>query len=737
MKRPASLLIVTGAVVVAGVGLSSDQLSVLQKTLLLTGALLSSAALIPMWRTHRTGRSSSSDSQNADLREEREAFAEWQQSRLAELQEQSERLAERERDLAVRYAAFQEFLEYPDSRAEPTGSEQQTTALSAADRRVFELLEQEAERFYEKIRGSDYYRDGKVDIAAVRNDLIDLIRRIAAVYSPDSTNPLLETSFEQLARAISRLCLHVLVMLEQLPLEVQRYNINDLYRYFRRAAVSYGAYQKAAPWLKNLSRAGYIGKLAAGANPVTLAAWWLATEAGRFGTRKVVESVVDRQAVAVMHDLVTLVGVEVCNIYGPGFRQRDPAWILGAELTELLSQFPVSRESLRAALQTVTRLPLRSEYDRIYLYRCIAEHKPSGLLPLDPAIVTREQRERIAQELEEFFRRNIHGVTDSNRNEWREAVESRLDLRLKLEESARPHKESQSVAAAAAVFRFLQSVVGLTPEEAVQRLGDAQLLQHLSDEERGEVLSDLKNGATPDRGFHPPDLDPGSEVAGLFLKELVTCAMPNGDCDEHVEQLLTETICYFRRSVTDAASLLHGHRVQLLTARCDAGVSLKRLPEAVIRVLTAELQNNERLVRVYDEVQMSVEPAAVADSPAEIDPMSTNSTVVSAADESSADESSADRHAGILPPANLFLCCLRPESNAPIRCILIDADQQHVIWISAGDAAASRIRGRLIDDCEIRGGKWLHGHLAGHITVPGSLTGGGFTRMFGLLMNPD
>ena len=155
--------------------------------------------------------------------------------------------------------------------------------LSEKDQEVQQILEAEAERVYEKIRANGYSKDGSVDTQLIRDEVVELIERVARVYNPDSTQPLLETSFEQLARAASRICLHSLVLLEQLPLDVKSYNIRQIHDYIRKAVMSYGAYQTAAPWLKRLSRGAYVGRLVAGANPVSLGAWWLATEIGRRG----------------------------------------------------------------------------------------------------------------------------------------------------------------------------------------------------------------------------------------------------------------------------------------------------------------------------------------------------------------------------------------------------------------------------------------------------------------------
>ncbi|MFN9975898.1 MAG: hypothetical protein ACK58T_39000, partial [Phycisphaerae bacterium] len=125
--------------------------------------------------------------------------------------ELAERLNQRERSLTERFVKFQEILEYPVPDVHEKHTSTELRKLSEHDREVHRILEAEAERVYEKIRNSGYLVNGKVDVAAIRAEVLELIQRIARVYSPGSAQPLLETSFEQIARAASRIFLHILV----------------------------------------------------------------------------------------------------------------------------------------------------------------------------------------------------------------------------------------------------------------------------------------------------------------------------------------------------------------------------------------------------------------------------------------------------------------------------------------------------------------------------------------------
>ena len=96
---------------------------------------------------------------------------------------------------------------------------------------------------------------------------------------------------------------------------------------------------------------------------------------GTRGAQALARHVIDRQALALLSSLVRVIGYEVAGIYGGSFRHRDANWIYAAELTELVSEFPLSRDSLAHALREIGALELRSEYDRVFLYRCLANRK--------------------------------------------------------------------------------------------------------------------------------------------------------------------------------------------------------------------------------------------------------------------------------------------------------------------------------------------------------------------------
>lgn len=702
----AAALITTAFIAIIVVAISSLATASTAWWTLLAAAAIVQSSLIWLWP--RQGevdaevvalRAKVSSEQN-HLFEQQEEFDRIRQTLQSELEFREERLQERERDLTSRFARFHEFLEYPveDVHAEKSSGELQK--LTEHDRSVRKLLEAEAERVYEKIRRNGYTVNGKVDLDTIRVEALNLIQQVARIYNPSSQNPLLETSFDQLARAASRICLHVLVLLEQLPVSVQHYNANKLYGYMQKAISSYGVYQKASPWLTYLSRGLYVGRLAAATNPAAIGAWWLATELGKRGAQKVIGNVVDRQAIATLHDLVTVIGVEVAGIYGTGFRQRDAGWILGAELVELVHSFPMSGESLRNGLRHVTALPLRSEYDRIYLYRCLADHRSAGLQLTDPAMLPREEREVIAKHLEAFFTTHIHGATDANLKKWREGFEQRFDLRLTLDGVRRVKSDAEQnelQTALHSLASFLQSVAGVSVTSTMHAMSDLKTSLRLADSDRSVIIAEACR-ATAGQAFEPPTLDPASPITNDFLNDLANCCTVSQHPDEQVEQLACEVSRYFRRPTQDMQNSLEAawrFRAKLISSNptaCD------HLIGKVARGFFELRKDNEQLAFCYGELRrVSGETA---------DPL-----------------------------PDTWLLGLEQTSPSDRRVIAIDFGREpRILWESACPLMTSRMKGLFLDDARIAGGKWTEATVESsqisELAVSGSLRGGRFRTYF-------
>jgi len=557
-------------------------------------------------------------------REELEAFrTELEQA----LDVRGQRLDAREVELDNRLITFQEWLEYPQPDAEGETSskskavstsdlaENSPAELSAMDQQVHDLLEAEASALYGKLKDG-FFKDeeGKFDPAKARDDALELVTRVAKIYRPESENPLLETSVEQLLRAGSRTCLHLLIVLERLPLNMKDANFATVHGHLTTAVKAYDVYRSAEPWLGYAGKALYGARMVAGANPVTLGLTWVLSELGKAGVKHAAKKFVDHQAVNALHDLVRVVGFEVAAIYGGDFRYRDSNWVYASELTALMSRFPVSRESLAHSLREIGALPMRNEYDRVFLYRCLSSHKSPQPLIDTRETISQSDRQEVAKKLERFFRTFVHGKTKKRAEEWLDDLESRLGVRLSI-----PELEHQSEAefagadndrrnAAVSLAGFLVGVKARPLSEMRERLADGKTLGSLDAGEVAKILDELARD--PSQFFEPPDVDADSDVLDDYFEDLIDLAVQTPPQDVQADDLILETATYFGRDMKKTRSQIDRRYVELIASQLPDDAPSKKVDAAAARWLAAELGEEESPQFVYPGVTVS--PAAGA-----------------------------------------------------------------------------------------------------------------------------
>ena len=234
--------------------------------------------------------------ENSRLEEDRKAFTKLQQEVERQFNEQGRKLDKREEELASRLVAYHEWMEFPQpidlnktdvlpsppTATQPAGlaplfpdmSSEQISELTCKDRLMMDLLKDETRILYDNITSNKYVVDGKFSPSVLRDDAYELIGKVARIYQPGVTQPLLETNMPLVIRAGSRACLHFLVLIDDLPLNVKDYSFNSLYGYVRSAVNAYRMYKSTEPYWPYVNAAWYLGRFAMGANPLTMGAWW-------------------------------------------------------------------------------------------------------------------------------------------------------------------------------------------------------------------------------------------------------------------------------------------------------------------------------------------------------------------------------------------------------------------------------------------------------------------------------
>jgi hypothetical protein len=242
-----------------------------------------------------------------------------------------------------------------------------------------------------------------------------------------------------------------------------------------------------------------------------------------------------------------------------------------------VSQFPLSRDSLAHALREVGALQLRSEYDRVFLYRCLTNGKSAGPERYSAgAILTTDERRAVAARLEKFLEAFVHGKSAARVAEWKAATEQRLGVKLTVTlRSTQASVREQIVDSLRSLLSFLVGIKQLEPAEAVRYLESSALLAELPREERAPLLSQLVDHAS--FFFEHPDLDPDSDLVEKYLGDLAKLHAKIPPRTAGIEDTLDDVAAYLRYPPKKMQALIERHYANALT---------ERLPEELPRNLT-------------------------------------------------------------------------------------------------------------------------------------------------------
>lgn len=461
------------------------------------------------------------------------------------LEEKAETLTARELTLNTRALALQQWMQFPDAIDfhKQQGTHQTATAgsneidddpMAQHDHQLFELIDAKTHELFDSIKQDAYRKEeagGKVfDNQKIRLDLIALVADVAAIYRPGEQSPLLKTNVESVSRAIGRASLRLLVVVDNLPGGLARYDFQSIYSLVMHAVRTFGLYQSAKPYIDIASGMLVAGRLVSSTNPITLVAWWAASRATTYGASKLGQHVLNEQAVGMIRLLIEVVAVEVASIYSPMVRYRDVHWIYGVELVHLASELKIPDSARVQAMRELSLLSLHDEYGRVSLMRHLADGTTSRPANYHPAhSLSAADRKIVTERLEAFLL--AHVINDTNRattqsaiDHWQTAASERLEIQFhagQVDET--PEEQTQRAIWGLASFALQhlddqpEQLTGLLKTTQTWNMADAQSCETWTRE-----LQD-----NPPFLYHPPSLDPESKTCKRFLDDLINLAASN------------------------------------------------------------------------------------------------------------------------------------------------------------------------------------------------------------------
>jgi hypothetical protein len=281
-----------------------------------------------------------------------------------------------------------------------------------------------------RFSSGEYWNDGQFRTQALLLDLYKFMEEIARIYLPEAERPLLETNLESLLRAVNRASLQVILLLEEIPiLEAKELNLRKVADGVRKASKVVRKYEDLQPYLEPVRYLWQGSKLLLASNPLFAAGWIAGSELIRQGGKKYGKKALDGYLLSLLRQTLGIIAWETASVYDRTHRYRNPEFVFAVELTHLTSLFPLEPELMRDALQELEKTPFRSTYDRIFLYRCLAQHvspKPKNFA--QPDLLEKETREAIFTRLQSFRSRHLSEAREKDLSAWESSLANRLQL---------------------------------------------------------------------------------------------------------------------------------------------------------------------------------------------------------------------------------------------------------------------------------------------------------------------
>ena len=474
-------------------------------------------------------------------------------------------------------------------------------SLPQTDEREAEVLafcKIESERLFNKVIENGYVIDGTLQPDEIYKDFMHLFEGVAHIYQPDSDQPILETSMEQVLRFLHNVSLQLLVQLEQLPMDVKRLNLRETYRFVKKAMDYYGIYKKVNPYWNYAKPAIFLGRFALGANPITLGLSWTITELASLSGKKISSRYTKKYGLRMFHEAIRIVGSETAAVYGAGFRERDPDWIFATELIEMVHTFPPSRESLEAGLKEIGSLPLHSEYDRVYLYRCMANRfsaKPREVRTRE--VIGMADGVQVAKRLERYYeefygRESTYGI-----DKWKRGVETRLGVKLQLTGVANSVDRPEELQGAFySLSSYLLGHKMLELNIAEKHLSATRIAGTMEGTALSTSLLQLRQA--PPMVFDYPDSLLSKPVAKSYLEDLIDLQLEVYPREPNSE-VIEESATYFREKPAPWIEKTEERCRDILLEQLLTEAPRPHLEARVSQALLADLGPDERLQLVY------------------------------------------------------------------------------------------------------------------------------------------
>ena len=289
--------------------------------------------------------------------------------------------------------------------------------LSAADlddneRRLGELIGARCDCVWDGVRERRYVKSAgerviDLDGEAIFTEIRDIVQEVATLYHAGSENAVLKARTGDIALAVRSAIGDLLHLVHQMPyFDPAAWSVESVVTRLEQAEKGLALYKKISPYEHYINAAWIAARFAAGASPLSIAAWFIGTE----GAKRIGGRLFKRRAEAWVKELlegsVGLVYLHVARIYAPQRVHRGPDWAALVEALRIHARIPGVDHNRKLLLDRILCARIPDEFAKMALLRALAgDREPDrrSVPSVDLEQIGAEQRQAVAERLKEIL----------------------------------------------------------------------------------------------------------------------------------------------------------------------------------------------------------------------------------------------------------------------------------------------------------------------------------------------
>ena len=321
-------------------------------------------------------------------------------------------------------------------------TETELAQLDDKNRRLVEMIKGRRDRVWEGIRHQRYmkHEDGQVagpDIGAVFSEIEDIFREVATLYHADSDNAVFEARIGDIALAVRSAVGDLFELARQvLPyVDPADWRLRQVMTRRDQVQKALKLYRTLSPYRYHVKGVMIAARLALGANPILLAAWYVGSEVAMRVGGRVLKSYVEARLKDPLERLVALVYLQAARTYDPRLAYRSADWAALVEALRIQARIAGIDHNRKLLLDHILRAQMLDDLAKMALLRALAaDREPDSRLipPIDFARLLTEERQEIADRLRDMLS-EMEGLNVPTVAEMIEDLEGRLQCRIEVD----------------------------------------------------------------------------------------------------------------------------------------------------------------------------------------------------------------------------------------------------------------------------------------------------------------